>query len=197
MIIGITGSIASGKTKILLYLKNKGLNVISLDDISHEIFCDKDVNRKIVEKMEISDITIGEIVSRKRVSEIVFKDKAKLDILNKILHPLILEKMNEYIKMAKDEKYNLFIEVPLLYELEMSSRFDKVIFVYVNEDKQIERLMERNNISKEEAIERINNQITSSKKRKIALKLNHFIIDNNGNIEDSFKQVDRILGEII
>ena len=195
MIIGITGAIASGKSQILLYIKKKGYKVISLDEISHKLFDEGEVNKKIIEKLGISDIT-EEKVSRARVREIVFNDKDKLNTLNNILHPLILEAMSEKIKDAREKCENLFIEVPLLYELDMASMFDKVIFIYVKRDTQIERLMERENIGLDEAKLMIKNQIDVEEKKRIAMDNNHYIVNNDGVLLDTYSQLNIILGEL-
>ena len=195
MIIGITGAIASGKSQILLYIKKKGYKVISLDEISHKLFDEEEVNKKIIEKLGISDIT-EEKVSRARVREIVFNDKDKLNTLNNILHPLILEAMSDKIKDAREKCENLFIEVPLLYELDMASMFDKVIFIYVKRDIQIERLMERENIGLDEAELMIKNQIDVEEKKRIAMDNNHYIVNNDGVLLDTYSQLNIILGEL-
>lgn len=193
MIIAITGSIACGKSIVIEYLKEKGYKVISLDEISHYFFNKKEVNDLIKDAFCIK---IKSKVTRERIGKIVFNDSEKLTKLNKILHPLIINKMEEEIKLARANGESLFIEVPLLYEEGLENYFDNIILIYVSKSIQIERLMKRNGYTREEAIVRINSQMDINKKIEKARKLNNLLIDNNKDLVYTYKAIDKILEDI-
>ncbi len=193
MIVGITGSIACGKSIVLNYLKLKGYKVLSLDDICHDLLEEEKVNCKVKEALGI--VSIGK-ASRKEIGDIVFNDENKLKLLDDILHPLAIKKMELEIKIARAVKGHLFIEVPLLYETKMNKYFDKVWFIYVNQETQIKRLMERNNMTLDEAMNRINKQISVDKKMQMAILYGDYVIDNSGDLVYTYNRIDSFLEEM-
>ena len=193
MIVGITGSIACGKSIVLNYLKLKGYKVLSLDDICHDLLEEEKVNCKVKEALGI--VSIGK-ASRKQIGDIVFNDENKLKLLDDILHPLAIKKMELEIKVARAVKGHLFIEVPLLYETKMNKYFDKVWFIYANQETQIKRLMERNNMTLDEAMNRINKQISVDKKMQMAILYGDYVIDNSGDLVYTYNRIDSFLEEM-
>ena len=193
MIVGITGSIACGKSIVLNYLKLKGYKVLSLDDICHDLLDEKSVNEEVKNALGIKHL--GN-VSRKEIGDIVFNDENKLKLLNDILHPLAIKKMELEIKIARAVKGHLFIEVPLLYETKMNKYFDKVWFIYANQETQIKRLMERNNMTLDEAMNRINKQISVDKKMQMAILYGDYVIDNSGDLVYTYNRIDSFLEEM-
>ncbi len=193
MIVGITGSIACGKSIVLNYLKLKGYKVLSLDDICHDLLDEKSVNEEVKNALGIKHLGNA---SRKEIGDIVFNDENKLKLLDDILHPLAIKKMELEIKIAKAVKGHLFIEVPLLYETKMNKYFDKVWFIYANQDTQIKRLMERNNMTLDEAMNRINKQISVDKKMQMAILYGDYVIDNSGDLVYTYNRIDSFLEEM-
>ena len=193
MIVGITGSIACGKSIVLNYLKLKGYKVLSLDDICHDLLEEEKVNCEV--KKALGIVSIGK-ASRKQIGDIVFNDENKLKLLDDILHPLAIEKMELEIKVARAVKGHLFIEVPLLYETKMNKYFDKVWFIYANQEMQIKRLMERNKITLDEAMNRINKQISVDKKMQMAILYGDYVIDNSGDLVYTYNRIDSFLEEM-
>ena len=124
MIIGLTGSIAVGKSKVLEILKDLSYKTVNMDDISHEVLNYDDIRSKIASMISV-DVVINNKVDRKKLSSIVFNDKKKLEILNNIIHGKIIEEMINIINNNKEEI--LIIEVPLLFELNLEKYFDKII----------------------------------------------------------------------
>ena len=193
MIVGITGSIACGKSIVLNYLKLKGYKVLSLDDICHDLLDEKSVNEEVKNALGIKHLGNA---SRKEIGDIVFNDENKLKLLDDILHPLAIEKMELEIKVARAVKGHLFIEVPLLYETKMNKYFDKVWFIYANQETQIKRLMERNNMTLDEAMNRINKQISVDKKMQMAILYGDYVIDNSGDLVYTYNRIDSFLEEM-
>lgn len=189
-IIGLTGSIATGKSQVSNYLKDKGIKVVDADLIARDVANYKTVKNKI--KREFGDdLYINDQLDRKKLAEIIFAKKIHREKLNSIMHPEIYKK----IKKESDSADGLvFIDIPLLFENEDLNKkygldFDEIWLVYVDRERQIERLMKRDDISKEYAEEKINSQIPVEEKRKKA----DVIIDNSGTLEETFAQVEENL----
>lgn len=191
MIIGITGGIASGKSLITSRVKELGYKVYDCDVISHDLFEAEEIQLRLKEEFGIK----SERVTRREISVIVFSDESKLKLLNNIMHPYILDELDKIIWNTKENEV-VFIDVPLLYELHLTHLFNKVIFVYLDEDRQIERLKERDRISTAYAKEKIRKQLSMEEKKSIAKAKKHFILENNTGIEEAYKKLDIILKEI-
>lgn len=190
-VIGLTGSIASGKSTISNYLKQKGIKIIDADLISRQIYdigqmAYNEVVKEFGEKILNGDKTIN----RKELGKIVFEDKEKLKRLNQITHPIIIDEIKRKIDYYKKigEKICI-VDAALLIETGLNDLVDEVWLVFVDFDKQIKRLMDRDNLSFEDAEKRILTQMPFEEKKKYA----DYIIDNSFTLEDTLKQVDRLL----
>lgn len=189
-IIGLTGSIATGKSQVSNYLKDKGIKVIDADLIARDVANYKSVKNKIKKEFG-DDLYKDDKLDRKKLAEIIFARKIYRQKLNSIMHPEIYKK----IKKESDSADGLvFIDIPLLFENEDLNKkyglvFDEIWLVYVDRERQIERLMKRDDISKEYAEEKINSQISVEEKRKKS----DVIIDNSGTLEETFAQVEENL----
>ena len=192
MIIGITGGIASGKSLISKRIESLGYKVYDCDMISHELFETEEIQSRLKDEFGIK----SERVSRKEISEIVFNDDKKMKLLNNIMHPHILDEIDKIIWSTKEDEI-VFIDVPLLYELNLINLFNKVIFVYVNEEKQLERLKRRDRISTVSAKEKIKKQLSVENKKNIALDNKHYILENEADVLETYKKLDVILKEIV
>ena len=189
-IIGLTGSIATGKSQVSNYLKNKGIKVIDADLIARDVANYKTVKNKI-KKAFGDDLYINDQLDRKKLAEIIFARKIHRQKLNSIMHPEIYKEIK---KESENSEGLVFIDIPLLFENEDLNKkyglvFDEIWLVYVDRERQIERLMKRDDISKEYAEEKINSQIPVEEKRKKS----DVIIDNSGTLEETFAQVEENL----
>ena len=187
-VIGITGGIASGKSVVSNYIKQK-YQLFDCDMIAHDVF-DMPSTRMLIANtfnINISDVT------RSSIGKIVFNDKDKLISLNNIMQPLIQDEMK---KVINDNEGLIFIDIPLLYDLNLEYMVDKIIFVYTDEYTQLDRLMKRDNISKFYAINKISSQLSMKEKMNRAINRNDYIIDNSKTKEELYKQVDNVLKEI-
>lgn len=185
-LIGITGSISSGKSKVSEYLKEKGYLVIDTDKITHDLYEYR--NKGYIEiAAHFPNAISGNCVDRKKLGEIVFNNPDKLKLLNSIIHPLVKEELLNQVKLCDDEI--IFVEVPLLFEANFDKECNKILCVYVNNDIQIERLMKRNNIDKSEAIKLINKQMDINTKAK----LSDYVIDNSYDISNTYQEIDKFL----
>lgn len=192
-IIGLTGSIATGKSQVSNYLKDKGIKVVDADLIARDVANYKSVKNKI-KKVFGDDLYINEELDRKKLAEIIFANEIHRQKLNDIMHPEIYKEINKKIRGKEDL---VFVDIPLLFENEDVNKkygldFDEIWLIYVDRETQIKRLMDRDDISREYAEEKINSQIPVEEKRKKA----DVIIDNSGTLEETFAQVEEKLKKL-
>lgn len=192
MIIGLTGGIATGKSIVAEMLEQLGAKIIDTDTLAREV---TEVGTE--GWYEILGVWGKEIlnpdntINRKKLAQIVFSNPAELKKLNQITHPKIFEKLKEKIKNY-DMKDIIVIVIPLLIETGTQDFVDEVWVVVASEEKQIERLKERDGLSEEEALLRIKNQLPNEEKIKYATR----VIDNNSSIEETEKQVRKYFEEV-
>ena len=190
MNIGITGSIACGKSTVSDYLLEKGYTIIDADKLGHVALTSNDVKRKLTEKFGDNILENNEI-SREKLGRLVFGNDDNLKILNSIIHPKIKELILKLQKEHKDENL-VFLDIALLYEANFVDLVEKVVVIYVDEKVQLERLMTRNFLSMEEALMRIESQMKAKEKAS----LGDYVINNSYSKEDTFRQIDKIIKKL-
>ena len=187
-VIGITGGIASGKSYVSSVVKKSGYPVIDADQISKELSeRDKPVYNAIVRTFGESYLDENKNLDRQKLASLIFNDKQAKGLLNGISHPLIIDEMERQIKNAESDL--VFVDVPLLYESHIENMFDKIVCVYLPRRIQIERLMNRDNISYEYAVKKIESQKNLEEKKLLA----DFVI----NSSNSFDYVEENVIELI
>ncbi len=194
MIIGLTGGIASGKTAIAKIFQDLGAVVINLDSLSHSLLKnDELVREKLVYSFGCGILDDKGEIDRQKLGRLVFDNPNYLDLLNSVIHPKVIRLSDELAKqeLAKDRSKVVILDVPLLIECNMTDKVDLVVLVYTGKEKQIQRLIERG-LSESEAIKRINSQMSFEEKRPFA----DFVINNEGSLEDTIKQVKDIWDHI-
>lgn len=183
MIIGITGASGSGKSIASECFEKIGYKIVDLDKITHEIYkTDKECVNEVKQAFgdEIIDEN-GDII-RKKLGEIVFCDKEKLNILNEIVHKYILKKALEEIKLNN----NVVVDAPLLFEAGLDKVCDITLGIISQRDKNAKRIQVRDNISIELAKSRLDKQYDDSFfKDKCS-----FCIENNGSIEEFLDKIN-------
>ncbi len=185
-IIGLTGSIATGKSQVTKILKEMSYKVIDSDLIARDVMDDREVKEKI-KKYFGENLYRDNKLDRQALGKIIFNSLEKKELLDSITHPLIYKKILEEINMNKDENL-LFIDIPLLIENGINSyemNFYEVWLVYSDKKTQIKRLMERDNIDESYAKAKISSQMSIEDKKDYA----DIIIDNRGNLKDLKNQV--------
>jgi dephospho-CoA kinase len=180
-IIGLTGNIASGKSAISYILKNLGAEVVDMDKIGKQI---QEVNyKKVIEKIEKrfgKEIIESEKINRKKLGSIAFSDKQALIDLNSIMIPLMTEKLKRTIdENRKKETKVLVVDAAILFEANWDKFVDYVWVVYVPRETQINRLIKREKITREEAIMRVDSQESIDEKIEKA----DIVIDNSKDLE--------------
>ncbi|OOB80027.1 MAG: dephospho-CoA kinase [Epulopiscium sp. Nuni2H_MBin001] len=184
-ILGIVGGIGAGKSTVTdIFEKNFDIHVINTDKIGHEVLLKtgKAYDMIIAEFGTAILDDDGEII-REKLANIVFCDEEKLKNLNSIMHPCIYEIVVERIKQATNEY--VLIEAALLIESGFYKLADIIIGVYADEDLRIQRIMNRNNYTYEQAKDRINAQL----KWKDLRDMVDIVIDNSNDIEFTTTQV--------
>ena len=189
MIVGITGGIATGKSLVTDYIKNKGYFVIDSDSLAHEALTKgKDTYKQIVSIFDCLDE--NKEIDRKKLGKIVFNDHKAKKILEDIIHPYVFSRIEEEKK--KNSSNLTFIDMPLLFEVGYENRVDLVISVVTNEVTQALRLSKRDNISLEYAKVKISNQMSLKEK----IEKSDYVIDNSNSINETYKTVDNVLENI-
>ncbi len=194
-ILGLTGSIATGKSTVSRIFKKYGIPVIDADKIARDVVKKGSYGlKKIVDEFGKEYLNPDGTLNRKKLADLIFSNKEAKERLEKIIHPLVRRKEAEIIEKIreKDKDIPIVVDVPLLIETGSYKNYDKIIVVYVPESIQIERLMKRDGLAYEDALKRIRNQMNIEEKIKFA----DYVIDNSGSIEDTEKQVVKILEEI-
>lgn len=191
--IAITGNIASGKSVVEKILKDLHYPVIDTDKVVHDLFIEsKELNNQL--KMSFADYNIytENVIDRKKLAKVVFSDKKLLKKLEDITHPFIIDKVLNFFEEHKDENFT-FVAVPLLYEVNWTYLFDKVIMVAADDEIRMHRLMYRRNFTQEDALKRMNAQIPQEEKIKFA----DFVIYNNTNYIALNTQINDILCKLV
>lgn len=191
LVIGITGSIATGKSTVSKMIKELGFTVVDADIVARVVVePGEEAYQKIVEHFGEEILLANGEIDRKKLGDLVFQNEEKRLLLNSIVHPAVRKKMNEEKELAfrRGEKV-VFLDIPLLYESNLTYMVDKVLVVYVDQTTQLERLMNRNHLTKEEALARITSQLSIEQKRERA----DAVIDNRGTIEQTKTQLLSIL----
>ena len=187
MNIGITGSISCGKSTVSNYLKEKGYTIIDADKLGHIALTNDEVKEKLKKSFGLTILENNEI-SREKLGKLVFGNDENLKILNSIVHPYIRKIILQLQENHRDERF-VFLDIALLFEAGFEDLVEKIIVVHVDEKIQLARLMSRNALSKEQAMFRIESQM-SSKDKSI---LGNYVIDNGGTKEETYKQIDLII----
>lgn len=190
--IGLTGNIASGKTLSENIFKSYGINVISADDIVHDLLKnDKNVIKKVTNIFSQYDIFDGNLISRKKIAKIVFNNKDLLKKLEKILHKEVIKNIDDFFEKNKNENIAI-ASIPLLFEAKLQNMFDVIIFIQANEHIRLKRLMNRNNYSQEFAKKIMDSQMNEDLK----LPLSNFIIQNNKDETHLKKRIDEVIKKL-
>ena len=180
--VALTGGIGSGKSTTSSLLRLYGYNVICADEISHQML------EKCKEEILISFGKGVLEVSRKRLGEIVFKDKEKRKTLEDILHPKIKEEITRQARELDKQEIPYFIDIPLFFETK-NYPIKEVLLIFVPKEIQLQRLIKRNHLTAQEANERISLQIPMEEKKKKA----NYIIDNSKDLENLQREVEKYL----
>jgi dephospho-CoA kinase len=191
LVIGLTGGIASGKSTVSNMLKEMDITVIDAD-VEARLAVEKEepAYQKIIAEFGDDILLDTEEIDRVKLGSIIFHNAEKRQLLNGIVHPEVRKRMNNQVEAARARGEQVIVlDIPLLFESKLTHMVEKTILVYVDRDIQLNRLMERNDLSLEDAEARISSQMPLSDKVALA----DAVINNNGSISETKKQLIEIL----
>lgn len=191
-VIGLTGGIASGKSTVSELLSVFGFKVVDADKAAREAV--KKGSKGLSQVREVfGDEAIDENgeMNRRYMGDLVFNHPEKRLELNAIIHPIVRDIMEEEKQEYLKQGYNVIMDIPLLFENELENTVDEVWVVYTSESIQMDRLMQRNNLSLEDAKARVYSQISIDKKSRMA----DHVIDNLGDKLELKQNLERLLVE--
>ena len=191
-VIGLTGGIASGKSTVSELLTALGFKVVDADTAARDAVAKGTPGIEKVREV-FGDEAIDENgeMDRKYMGELVFNNPGERIKLNEIVHPIVREIMEQKKQQFLNEGHNVIMDIPLLFENELQDTVDEVWLVYTSESIQIDRLMERNDLTQEEAKARVYSQISIDKKSRMA----DHVIDNLGDKLELKQNLERLLSE--
>jgi len=196
--VGLTGSIAVGKSHVCDVFRELGCRVLDADRTARDVVRKGTPGlSKIVEAFGQSVIAADGELDRPKMAAIVFADEEKRLLLNSIVHPLVFEAQNQWLadREAEDPDGIAIVDAALMIESGGYKRFDKLIVVWCEPDIQLQRLKRRDRLSEDEAEKRVRSQMPQDEKKKFA----DFLIDTSGSFESTRVQciqVHRSLQEL-
>jgi dephospho-CoA kinase len=193
--VGLTGSIAVGKSYVCEVLRELGAFVLDADQTAREVVEPKTRGwQLIVENFGQTVLQSDQTLDRAKLGEIVFADEAKRQLLNSIVHPLVFEAQNKWLaeREAENPKGIAVIDAALMIESGGYKRFEKLIVVWCQPEIQLNRLMERNNLAQAEAEKRIQAQMPQQEKKRFA----DYLIDTSAGFETTRTQTVEIYRQL-
>jgi dephospho-CoA kinase len=193
--VGLTGSIAVGKSYVCSVFRELGAFVIDADQIARDVVARGTPGlRSIVEEFGEEVIARDGSLDRKKLAEIVFNDEEKRLRLNAIVHPLVINEQDRILSEieATDRSAIVIVEAALMIESGGFRRFDRLIVVWCRPEIQIQRLMSRDGLTRDEAEKRIAAQMPQSEKMRYA----DFLIDTSEGFESTRKQCEDVYAEL-
>ncbi len=187
--IVLTGGIATGKSTVASLFMLHGFLTIDADKIAHQVL---DENTKAISELFGDSYINNGKVDRKRLGNLVFNDPKEKEKLENLVHPLIKEKIIAQADVFEKQKKPYLIDIPLFFE-KGNYDIEKSIVVYIPKELQIDRLMKRDNCTKEEALIKINNQMDIEEKKAKAT----YIIDNSRDLKSLQNEVERLKTTLI
>ena len=189
ILIGLTGTIGSGKTFALNFFKSKKITVFSADDEVKKIFKSKIIKDKIYKKFPES--FSKKKINKNKLASIVFTDRKKLRSLEKIIHPLVKKKKNFFLNKNKNKKI-IIMEIPIIFEQKNEKNYNYIILMNINRKIQRQRVMKRKNMTMQLFKKILFNQISYKKKKNV-----DFVVNNNGSKEKTRQILKKVLNKII
>lgn len=186
IVAGLTGGICCGKSTVSKVFLKEGFPVIDADIISREVVTPNSVGLALLVRQFGLDILLKDgSLNRRKLGEIVFQDQRQLNQLNAIMRPLINSEIIKQIKEYEVAGHKIcIVDAALIIETLQADKFRPLIVVLCKPETQLKRLMDRNLLTQEEALRRIQAQMPSEQKASYA----DLIINTDGTIEDSVEQ---------
>lgn len=186
LVLGLTGNIGCGKSSVSTIFMENNIKIVDADIVARQIFDDKGLLNEVFSTFGESIKNQDGSLNRRALGNIVFNDDQKLIALNNLTHPKIKQKILSQVEEYKNQGEKIVvIDAALLIEDDYIPYIQKLILITCREDIQINRIISRDNCTKEEAISRINSQMSQEDKKKFA----DYIIDNSNSFEELQEKV--------
>lgn len=187
----LTGTIASGKSTLADLLRDMGYFVIDADAVNSRLLEKGGLNYESIKNSGAFDEAFyGDMLDRKKLAQIIFSDRDKRELLNKLTHGNIISTIEKKIGASKEE--TVFIEVPLFFSMEETIAYDEVWLVDAKKDVQVQRLMDRDKISKSYALQKLESQA----KREEMIEGSDYVFDNSYDLAYLKEQLVNKLKEV-
>ena len=194
-LVGVTGIIGSGKTTVSRLFGKLGAAIFDADVAAHKSTEDVEMISRIGETFGNQIFDSNGILDRKKLANIVFSSESKLRQLNSIVHPHVRKQMWNFVEVQQElaEVALIIIDSPLIYETDLYTHLDFIVVVSSDIEACIQRVQQRNGLSREEIQDRLSRQIPLEKKIKRA----DFNIDNNNQVKSLNKHVQSVFTNIM
>jgi len=174
MQVGLTGNIGSGKSTIAKAFKALGWVVFNSDDVAKSAYYDENIKKKVIDLLG-KDAYQNNQLNKAFISQSIFNNKSLLENINEIIHPYVKEQFKLFAQKYTQEP--ILKESALLFETGIYKDLHKTILVTANDSERLKRIQQRDGISEELAMKKMNNQMAQTEKVKLA----DFVIENNNN----------------
>ncbi|MGM0436167.1 MAG: dephospho-CoA kinase [Bacillota bacterium] len=191
--LGLTGGIATGKSTVASFFEKRGAHLIDTDIIAKNVMEENDTLKEIKAAFGHEVFKEDGTLHRPELARVVFASKSKRNTLNAIVHPKVKDKVRKRLNVLETNNDNLIvIEVPLLFEAGFDDLCDKTLVVFTSKEVQLQRLMERDDIDRRYALEKINAQMPLEEKKARA----DYLINNSESKDETLEQVDIIIKKV-
>lgn len=194
--VGLTGSIAVGKSFICENLRELGCFVLDADQTAREVVKPGTKGLQLITEQFGAEVIGADLtLDRAKLGAIVFADERKRQLLNSIVHPLVIEAQDKWLHKAEKENPNgiAVIDAALMIESGGHRRFEKLIVVWCEPEVQLQRLMLRNNLNREDALKRIKSQMPQEQKKEFA----DYLIDTTEGFDKARQQTERVFEQLL
>jgi dephospho-CoA kinase len=188
---GLTGGIASGKSTVARFLEALGAKVIDADRVGHELLQPANpVFDQVVSHFGREILKPCGEIDRERLGSVVFADPQKLGELTSMMHPRLIARIKELAEelRSREPRAVIVVDAALIYEAGVADSFAKILVAWCRPEQQIERLMAKTQISRQEALRRMACQMPVEEKRRRA----DYVIDCSGSLEQTGGQVEAL-----
>jgi len=187
--VGLTGGLASGKSFVGQALAGLGCHLIRADELGHAVLMPGgEAYQPVIEEFGPGILEAGGTIDRRKLAAEVFRRPERLEALNRLVHPPVIRREEELIQgyAARDPQGIVVVEAAILIETGHHKRFDRIVLAVCSLEQQIERAIQRDRLSREEALARLERQMPLAEKRKFA----DYVIDTGGLKQETLRQVE-------
>lgn len=184
--VAIVGNIACGKSTAEKYIESKGYPVLDTDKVCHSLLQELPEVKTAFNNYEVFE---NGAISRDKLGRLVFDNPVLKAKLENILYPEVTKEILKFFGNCKNSKY-AFVSAPQLFEAEMENLFDKIMFIYCDDEIRLSRLLQRNSYSREYAKTRMNAQ----QNQNLKAQKSDWVIYNNSSVEDLYKAINEVIG---